>query len=43
MGMSDFKVYFGKAGGYWYVAEIQTNAAFESNDSEPPTMRSPYR
>ena len=38
MGMSDFKVYFGKAGGYWYVAEIQTNASFESNDSDPPTM-----
>jgi hypothetical protein len=38
MGVSDFKVYFGKSGGYWYIAEIQTNASFESNDSEPPTM-----
>jgi len=38
MGVSDFKVYFGKSGGYWYSAEIQTNASFESNDSEPPTM-----
>jgi hypothetical protein len=38
MGVSNFKVYFGKSGGYWYIAEIQTNASFESNDSEPPTM-----
>jgi hypothetical protein len=38
LGVSDFKVYFGKSGGYWYIAEIQTNASFESNDSEPPTM-----
>ena len=38
LGVSDFKVYFGKAGGYWYIAEIQTNASFETNDSEPPTM-----
>ncbi len=37
-GVSDFKVYFGNAGGYWYIAEIQTNASFESNDAEPPTM-----
>ena len=37
-GVSDFKVYFGKAGGYWYIAEIQTNASFETNDAEPPTM-----
>lgn len=37
-GVSDFKVYFGKASGHWYIAEIQTNASFESNDSEPPTM-----
>ena len=38
LGVSDFKVYFGKSGGYWYIAEIQTNASFESNDSNPPTM-----
>jgi hypothetical protein len=38
LGVSDFKVYFGKAGGYWYVAEIQTNANFSSSDGEPPTM-----
>jgi hypothetical protein len=38
MGVSDFKVYFGKSAGYWYVAELQTNSAFESSDAEPPTM-----
>jgi len=38
LGVSDFKVYFGKSGGYWYVAELQTNAGFETSDGEPPTM-----
>ncbi len=38
MGVSDFKVYFGKASGYWYIAEIQTNANFAGSDGEPPTM-----
>jgi hypothetical protein len=37
-GVNDFKVYFGKSGGYWYVAELQTNTDFESSDAEPPTM-----
>jgi len=37
-GVSDFKVYFGHSGGYWYVAELQTNADFENSDAEPPTM-----
>ena len=38
LGVSDFKVYFGKSGGYWYVAELQTNAEFGNSDGEPPTM-----
>jgi hypothetical protein len=38
LGVNDFKVYFGKSGGYWYVAELQTNTDFESSDAEPPTM-----
>ncbi len=38
LGVSDFKVYFGKSGGHWYIAEIQTNAQFSSSDGEPPTM-----
>lgn len=37
-GVSDFKVYFGKSAGYWYVAELQTNSDFETGDAEPPTM-----
>jgi hypothetical protein len=37
-GVNDFKVYFGKSGGYWYVAELQTNTDFENSDAEPPTM-----
>jgi len=37
-GVSDFKVYFGNSGGYWYIAELQTNTDFESSDAEPPTM-----
>jgi hypothetical protein len=38
MGISDFKVYFGQSGGYWYLAELQTNADLENSDAEPPTM-----
>ena len=38
LGVSDYQVYFGKSGGYWYVADIQTNSAFESGDGEPPTL-----
>lgn len=38
MGMSVFDIYFGKANGYWYLAEIQVNAGFSSGDAEPPTM-----
>jgi hypothetical protein len=37
-GVSDYKIYFGKKGGYWYLAELQINDNFESNDGEPPTM-----
>ena len=37
-GVSDFKVYFGKSGGFWYIAELQTNSGFEASDAEPPTM-----
>ncbi len=38
MGISDFKVYYGKSGDYWYLAEFQTNASFASEDAEPPSM-----
>lgn len=38
LGVSSFEVYFGNSGGYWYVAELQTNSGFESSDAEPPTM-----
>lgn len=40
-GVSDHKVYFGKDGGYWYVAELSTNTDFDTgadSDAEPPTM-----
>lgn len=37
-GVSDYKIYFGKKDGYWYLAELQINDAFESGDGEPPTM-----
>ncbi len=41
LGISDHKVYFGNEGGYWYIAELQTNSDFDTganSDVEPPTM-----
>ena len=42
LGVSDYKVYFGKDGGYWYIAELTTNTNFDpaglDSDAEPPTM-----
>jgi hypothetical protein len=41
LGVSDHKVYFGKDGGYWYIAELTTNTDFDTganSDAEPPTM-----
>ncbi len=37
-GVSDFKVYYGKANGYWYLGEFQTNANYATSDAEPPSM-----
>ena len=37
-GVSDYKIYFGKQDGYWYLAELQVNSSFEAGDGEPPTM-----
>jgi hypothetical protein len=37
-GVSDYKIYLGQKDGYWYLAELQINDAFESGDAEPPTM-----
>ncbi len=38
-GVSDYKIYFGKKDGYWYLAELQINDNFTSGtDGEPPTM-----
>jgi hypothetical protein len=36
--VSDFKIYFGKKDGFWYLAELQINDNFESSDGESPTM-----
>ena len=36
--VSDYKIYFGKKDGYWYLAELQINDNFESSDGESPTM-----
>lgn len=38
LGVSDFKVYFGKADGFWYMANLQTNSALETGSANPPTM-----
>ncbi len=40
-GVSDYKIYFGKKDGFWYLAELQINDIFETGSStsgEPPTM-----
>lgn len=36
--VSDYKIYFGKKDGFWYLAELQINDNFESSDGESPTM-----
>jgi hypothetical protein len=36
--VSDFKIYFGKKDGFWYLAELQINDNFENSDGESPTM-----
>jgi hypothetical protein len=38
MGMSKYDVYFGKKNGFWYLAEIQVNAGFETSNGEPPSI-----
>jgi len=36
--VSDYKIYFGKKDGFWYLAELQINDNFENSDGESPTM-----
>ena len=38
LGVSDFKVYFGKNGGFWYIGVFQTNSTYTSGGSQPPTL-----
>jgi hypothetical protein len=38
LGVSDFKVYFGKDNGYWYLAEVTTSATYASGGDNPPNL-----
>jgi len=37
-GVSDYKIFFGKKDGFWYLAELQINSGLETGSGEPPTM-----